>query len=184
MKLLIGLLLIVPIVIVVCCDEAKEKPDWAKKDIRDYNDADMERLFDQWEEDDEPLPDDELPLHKRKSSGIDLSQINLSDPELMMKLSKKGKPVMIFVSLFGLANKHELERVSALYQSSLMNNHLIAERYVIGEDRILLMFQNGYQAWDAKDYLIEQEHVREVIIESKTYPGKYAPPGESKHFEL
>ena len=27
--------------------EAKEK--WKKKDIRDYSDADLERLFDQWE---------------------------------------------------------------------------------------------------------------------------------------
>lgn len=25
------------------------KPKWAKKDIRDYNDADLERLLDQWE---------------------------------------------------------------------------------------------------------------------------------------
>lgn len=25
------------------------KPSWAKKDIRDYSEADMERLFDQWE---------------------------------------------------------------------------------------------------------------------------------------
>lgn len=25
------------------------KPDWAKKDIRDFTDADMERLLDQWE---------------------------------------------------------------------------------------------------------------------------------------
>lgn len=25
------------------------KPEWAKKDIRDYTDADMERLLDQWE---------------------------------------------------------------------------------------------------------------------------------------
>jgi hypothetical protein len=27
----------------------KDKPKWAKKDIRDYNDADLERLLDQWE---------------------------------------------------------------------------------------------------------------------------------------
>lgn len=26
-----------------------EKPDWAKKDIRDFTEADMERLLDQWE---------------------------------------------------------------------------------------------------------------------------------------
>lgn len=29
--------------------DKKEKPDWAKKDIRDYTDADLERLYDQWE---------------------------------------------------------------------------------------------------------------------------------------
>lgn len=29
--------------------EAEEKPDWAKKDIRDYSDADLERLLEQWE---------------------------------------------------------------------------------------------------------------------------------------
>lgn len=26
-----------------------QKPEWAKKDIRDYNEADLERLLDQWE---------------------------------------------------------------------------------------------------------------------------------------
>lgn len=29
-------------------DADGEKPEWAKKDIRFYNDADMERLLDQW----------------------------------------------------------------------------------------------------------------------------------------
>merc|ERR1712130_782229 len=38
-----------------------EKRDWAKKDIRDYSDADLERLLDQWDEDEEPTPPDELP---------------------------------------------------------------------------------------------------------------------------
>lgn len=27
----------------------EDKPGWAKKDIRDFTDADMERLLDQWE---------------------------------------------------------------------------------------------------------------------------------------
>lgn len=35
--------------------EPGNKPDWAKKDVRDYSDADLERLLDQWEEDEEPL---------------------------------------------------------------------------------------------------------------------------------
>lgn len=29
--------------------KGNDKPEWAKKDIRDYTDADMERLLDQWE---------------------------------------------------------------------------------------------------------------------------------------
>lgn len=27
----------------------EDKPAWAKKNIRDYNDADLERLLEQWE---------------------------------------------------------------------------------------------------------------------------------------
>ena len=34
-----------------------------KKDIRDYTDADFEKLYDQWEEDEEELPEDEKPDH-------------------------------------------------------------------------------------------------------------------------
>lgn len=29
--------------------DPNNKPEWAKKDIRDFSDADMERLLDQWE---------------------------------------------------------------------------------------------------------------------------------------
>lgn len=36
-------------VVLVAAKKAAEKPSWAKKDIRDYSDADMERLLDQWE---------------------------------------------------------------------------------------------------------------------------------------
>lgn len=31
--------------------DKEKKPEWAKKDIRDFSDADMERLLDQWEVD-------------------------------------------------------------------------------------------------------------------------------------
>lgn len=53
-------LFILPVFLKKAKDE--EKPKWAKKDIRDYSDADMERLLEQWEEDEEPLPPDEVIL--------------------------------------------------------------------------------------------------------------------------
>lgn len=38
------------LLVAVCAKKFEEenKPDWAKKKITDYSDADMERLLDQW----------------------------------------------------------------------------------------------------------------------------------------
>lgn len=45
------ILLLLAIVPVVLSKKFKdgEKPEWAKKDIRDYSEADLERLLDQWD---------------------------------------------------------------------------------------------------------------------------------------
>lgn len=42
-------LLLASALLTVHAKKPKEKPDWAKKDIKFYSDADMERLLDQWE---------------------------------------------------------------------------------------------------------------------------------------
>lgn len=36
------------------------------------------------------------------------------------------------------------------------------------------MFKDGSQAWEAKEYLLEQDELKEVQLESQTYPGKNA----------
>lgn len=46
---IIKLVLMFTLLIIIDGKKAKEKPEWAKKDIRDFSDADMERLLDQWE---------------------------------------------------------------------------------------------------------------------------------------
>lgn len=43
--------LILTIAVVAKKSAPDEKPDWAKKDIRDFSDVDLERLLDQWEVD-------------------------------------------------------------------------------------------------------------------------------------
>ena len=52
-------------------------------------------------ENDDPLPDDELPEWKREQPKIDLSQINPNDPESMLRATKKGKTLMMFASVSG-----------------------------------------------------------------------------------
>ena len=153
--------------------DPESKPDWAKKDVRDYSDADLERLYDQWEEDEEdPLEPDELPEHKRPPPKLDLSNMDMSDPEGLLKMSKKGKTVMLFATVSGNPTKQETEQVTGIWQSSLMNSHLIAERFVISDNRAIFMFKDGSHAWEAKDFLVDQDRCEEVTIENKPYPGK------------
>jgi len=47
-RLILVLLALAPLVLAKKFKE-EEKPAWAKKDIRDYSEADLERLLDQWE---------------------------------------------------------------------------------------------------------------------------------------
>src|SRR5690348_5866171 len=95
-KFLILLVLCITLCLCVLVDskKAKEKPAWAKKDIRDYSDADLERLLDQWDEDEEPLEPDELPEHLRLSPKLDINTMDFSNPEKLLQMSKKGKTVM------------------------------------------------------------------------------------------
>ncbi|KAJ8953011.1 hypothetical protein NQ318_015373 [Aromia moschata] len=152
----------------------KDKPDWAKKDIRDFTDADMERLFDQWEEDEEPLEDDELPEHLRPMPPLNLNELDTNDPEGLLQATKKGRTLMTFVQVSGEPTRDETEQLTKLWQTSLWNNHLQAERYLVDDNRAIFLFKDGAQAWTAKEYLVEQERCESVTIESKVYPGKYS----------
>lgn len=166
----------------VACKKYKEeeKPQWAKKDLSFYNDADLERLFDQWEEDEEPLEPDELPEHLRPVPPIDFSQFKDNpDPESLLKLTKKGRTLMVFVSVDGSPTRDEAETITKLWQTSLFNSHIQAERYMVEDSRAIFLFKDGAQAWDAKDFLIDQQRCKSVTIENKTYRGKHTKEEES-----
>ncbi|CAG0919429.1 unnamed protein product [Notodromas monacha] len=165
----------------LCCvyckkREGEDKPTWAKKDVRDYTDADLERLFDQWEEDEEPLEPDELPEHLRPRPNIDMSQLDFSDPEKIMQMTKKGQTVMAFVRVSGNPTAEETKEVTSIWQQALWNNHIQAEQYPVDDNRVIFLFKDGSQAWKAKDFLLTQEKCADVTIEGKTYPS----PNEKK----
>jgi hypothetical protein len=170
------LLLSVVSLVGVRAKKAEEQPDWAKKDIKDYTDADMQRLLDQWEEDDDPIPADELPDgHPDKPQPqIDLSKLDMNNPESVMQATKKGKTVMMFARVTNFVDKQETEEVTSLWQTGLFNNHVQAERFLIEDDRVMFMFTDGALAWEAKEFLLEQERCDEVQLEQQTYYGKYS----------
>merc|ERR1712096_43532 len=157
-----------------------EKPNWAKKNLQDYSDADLERLLDQWDEDEEPIPPDELPDgHPDKPQPqIDLSKLDMGKPEELMQATKKGKTVMMFAKIHNFVSREETEEVTSIWQTGLYNNHIQAERFLIEDDRVMFMFRDGGYAWEAKDFLVEQERCEEVQLEQQTYKNKLYDTGE------
>ncbi|EZA47356.1 hypothetical protein DMN91_007348 [Ooceraea biroi] len=146
-----------------------KKKSWRDKDIRDMTEADLEHLLDQWEENEEPLEPDELPEHLQPSPKIDISQIDTTNPDNLLRMTKKGKGVMMFVDVKPDISEEQADVAMRIWQSSLRNNHIIAERYPIDTKRSIFMFHEGSQAVDAKNYLLEQPELSHLTLEGQTY---------------
>ncbi|KAI6056825.1 LRP chaperone MESD [Marmota monax] len=146
-------------------------PPRKKKDIRDYNDADMARLLEQWEKDDD-IEEGDLPEHKRPSAPVDFSQIDPGKPESILKMTKKGKTLMMFVTVSGSPTEKETEEITSLWQGSLFNANYDVQRFIVGSDRAIFMLRDGSYAWEIKDFLVSQDRCADVTLEGQVYPGK------------
>lgn len=80
------------------------------------------------ENDDDGDPDDDTPEHLRPAPAIDLSQMDTSNPENILKLSKKGRTVMGFVSVSGNPSRTESDDITKVWQTSLWNANIQAEK--------------------------------------------------------
>src|SRR6218665_2435576 len=157
-------------------DKATDKPAWAKKDILDYNDADMERLLEQWDENDEEKEEEPK---APPPPPIDITKLGTSDTESMLRASKKGRTLMSFVALKS-ESREQTDVITGIWQTSLQNNHLHSNRFLIENDRAIFMFDDGDHAWDAKDFFIKQPECIEVTIEGQSYYGPAYVPEEKK----
>ncbi|KAI5929538.1 LRP chaperone MESD [Manis javanica] len=154
-------------------------PARKKKDIRDYNDADMARLLEQWEKDDD-IEEGDLPEHKRPSAPIDFSQIDPGKPESILRMTKKGKTLMMFATVSGSPTEKETEEITSLWQGSLFNANYDVQRFIVGSDRAIFMLRDGGYAWEIKDFLVSQDRCADVTLEGQVYPGKGGGPEKNK----
>ncbi|XP_057688226.1 LRP chaperone MESD [Corythoichthys intestinalis] len=159
--------------------DSKDKPK-KKKDIRDYNDADMARLLEQWEKDDD-IEEGDLPEHRRSPPPIDLSKIDQSKPEELLKVSKKGRTLMVFATVSGEPSEKETEEITGLWQGSLFNANYDIQRFVVGSNRVIFMLRDGSLAWEVKDFLLTQERCLDVTVEGQVFPGKAAKKDDGKY---
>ncbi|XP_012540400.1 LDLR chaperone boca [Monomorium pharaonis] len=169
------------ILVMAMTSAAKEqkKKSWRDKDIRDMTDADLEHLLEQWEENDEPLEPDELPEHLRPAPKIDVSKLDLKNPESVLKATKKGKSVMMFVNLDPSILEEQADITTRIWQTGLQNNHITVERYPIENKRYIFMFHDGAQAIESKNYLLQQPEIAHITIEGQTY---YPPLSKGQNF--
>ena len=91
-------------------------------------------------------------------------------PEDLIKQSKKNKPVMMFVGVRGdPPDKVRTDHISSRWVQSLQNAHLQADRYIVADDRVLLVIKDGSQSWDVKDFLITQTDCTTVSFEQQSF---------------
>lgn len=57
-------------------------------------------------------------------------------------------------------------------------------RHVIDDDRILLVLTDGSQAFEIKDFLVQQERCKDVTIDNRNYPGQGSSNTKTKDKEL
>ncbi|XP_073321323.1 LRP chaperone MESD [Pagrus major] len=174
-----AVLLLCTYLLCILAAESKDKPK-KKKDIRDYNDADMARLLEQWEEDDD-IEEGDLPEHKRSPPPIDFSKVDASKPEELLKMSKKGRTLMVFATVSGDPTEKETEEITGLWQGSLFNANFDIQRFVVGSNRVIFMLRDGSMAWEVKDFLISQDRCMDVTVEGQVFPGKAGKKDDSKH---
>lgn len=56
--------------------------------------------------------------------------------------------------------------------SLIWSTHIFSYSYVIEENRAIFLFHDGAQAWDAKEFLVEQDLVKELTLEGQTHLGR------------
>lgn len=179
-------LFICTIFVILCCQQyvagtKKQLPS----DPGFMTDMDLENLYDQWEEaDDEKLPPDELPPHKRPSPFVPKNEELFKDPEKLMRASKKGKTVMAFVTVGNSPTKEETEMLTQRWQVGLTNSHMKCERFVVADNKAIFVFEDGSLAFEAKDFLTQQPEVEEYSIDNRSWHGPAypvsAPSGDAK----
>ncbi|KAK1327740.1 hypothetical protein QTO34_012646 [Cnephaeus nilssonii] len=150
-------------------EAAPPPPKKKKKDIRDYNDADMARLLEQWEKDDD-IEEGDLPEHKRPAAPVDFSKLDPGKPESILKMTKKGKTLMMFVTVSGSPSEKETEEITSLWQGSLFNANYDVQRFIVGSDRAIFMLRDGSYAWEIKDFLVSQD--RCTLAARRRRPGE------------
>ncbi|KRY66855.1 26S proteasome non-ATPase regulatory subunit 1 [Trichinella pseudospiralis] len=141
------------------------------KHPRDYTDADLQGLFDQWEANDDPLDPDEIEGW-RKPPPLDLNLLKVHTSEQASRIIKKDREMKLFVKFDPKMSRAEIDDLTNIWLMRFFNNHIISKRRFSQEKEVEFLFIEGSQAWDAYHFVMDQDEVYEVMLEGNKYKGK------------
>lgn len=84
-------------------------------------------------QEDDDIEEGDLPEHKRSPPPVDFSKVDPSKPEELLKMSKKGRTLMVFATVSGDPTEKETEEITSLWQGSLFNANYDLQRYYLTE---------------------------------------------------
>ena len=118
---------------------------------------------------------------RAKRPQVDLNNIQNMSPDDLMATTKSGKPLMVFVQIAHHYSEKESDSISERYQQNLQNGGLAAQRFSVGKNRFIFMFQDGADAFKAKPFLTDQPECLSVDIENQKFPGRASPDFGKDH---
>ena len=108
--------------------------------------CDIPHFYQENDEDYDDSEDDDDP-RKNPPPKVDIQKVFQAggSQEDILKASKKGQPLMIFVTVAGNPTKKRTEEVSMFWQTSLQNNNIQVQRYIV---IMLTILRNQYITCD------------------------------------
>ncbi|XP_004348945.1 hypothetical protein CAOG_02195 [Capsaspora owczarzaki ATCC 30864] len=131
----------------------------------------QQRAQAQAQQDVAPPTQEEIEAAMRAAGPGMASRVQDVETEQILRQSKKNQAVMVAVRTVGPQTTREMDDLMARWQLSLKNAHIDSQRYTIKVGHGVLMILDGYHAWDARDYLVQQPELDECSFESRQYKG-------------
>ena len=167
-------LLLLTAALVVCAVGRQGDRDWSS-----MNDADFERIYQEWRDNDAEDEGEEEEDPLRASPEVDLDLEELSE-EAVRQEAMRGRTVMVYVTMVGLPSEYDTRMLGQRWQMGLMNGSIKTELFVLGKGRVIVQTNQGERTVEIKDFLVQQPEVWSVRVDGKQFPGQGAGAGEKE----
>ncbi|UJR13637.1 hypothetical protein I4U23_000650 [Adineta vaga] len=140
-----------------------------KRDPIDYTEDDVNKLFEEWEKNDEDQSkeDEEAEWKYRNKEPL-----VGTDPDKLFARMKRGQATLIVAIVTGNPTKRETEEIASIWWMALRNALYDVHKFVVDNKQIVFGIDDGSRAYEIKDYLIKQRRCFEVTIDKQVFPGR------------